>query len=71
MSRNHEFIQESRKQWSFEPAFIFSMAAAAVGLGNLWRFPYMVGENGGGAFVVAYLLALLVVVVFRGFASIR
>lgn len=62
MSRNHEFIQDSRKQWSSEPAFIFSMAAAAVGLGNLWRFPYMVGENGGGAFVVAYLLALLVVV---------
>lgn len=62
MRKRHEFIEESRKQWSSEPAFIFSMAAAAVGLGNLWRFPYMVGENGGGAFVVAYLLALVVVV---------
>lgn len=62
MLKRHEFIEESRKQWSSEPAFVASMAAAAVGLGNLWRFPYMVGENGGGAFVVAYLLALIVVV---------
>lgn len=51
----------ARAQWSSEPAFVFSMAAAAVGLGNLWRFPYMVGENGGGAFILAYLLALVVV----------
>lgn len=56
------FIHQSRKHWSSEPAFIASMAAAAVGLGNLWRFPYIVGENGGGIFVVAYLLALAVVV---------
>lgn len=62
MQKRHEFIEESRKQWSSEPAFVASMAAAAVGLGNLWRFPYMVGENGAGAFVVAYLLALVVVV---------
>ncbi|WP_371060883.1 sodium-dependent transporter [Rhodosalinus sp. 5P4] len=49
---------EVRAQWSSEPAFVFSMAAAAVGLGNLWRFPYMVGENGGGAFILAYLVVL-------------
>ena len=60
--QDHSFINESRKQWSSEPAFIASMAAAAVGLGNLWRFPYIMGENGGGAFVIAYLLALFVVV---------
>ncbi|MGM0563967.1 MAG: sodium-dependent transporter [Pseudomonadota bacterium] len=62
MFRQHHFIEESRKQWTSESAFIASMAAAAVGLGNLWRFPYIMGENGGGAFVVAYLLALVVVV---------
>ncbi|HDQ03109.1 MAG TPA: sodium-dependent transporter [Deltaproteobacteria bacterium] len=56
------FIQESRKQWSSEPAFVFSMTAAAVGLGNLWRFPYILGENGGGAFIIAYLIALAVIV---------
>lgn len=60
--QNHSFVRESRKQWSSEPAFVASMAAAAVGLGNLWRFPYIMGENGGGAFIVAYLLALVVVV---------
>lgn len=62
MFRRHEFIEKSRKQWSSESAFVASMAAAAVGLGNLWRFPYIMGENGGGAFVVAYLVALIVVV---------
>ncbi|TVP54731.1 MAG: sodium-dependent transporter [Halomonadaceae bacterium] len=52
---------KSRGQWSSEPAFVFSMAAAAVGLGNLWRFPYMVGEFGGAAFILAYLLALFII----------
>lgn len=50
-----------RGQWSSEPAFIFSMAAAAVGLGNLWRFPYLAGEYGGGGFILAYLVAMVVV----------
>lgn len=62
MHGRHDFVDESRKQWSSERAFIASMAAAAVGLGNIWRFPYIMGENGGGAFVVAYLIALVVVV---------
>jgi neurotransmitter:Na+ symporter, NSS family len=50
-----------RGQWSSEPAFVFSMAAAAVGLGNLWRFPYLAGEYGGGGFILAYLVAMAVV----------
>lgn len=50
-----------REQWSSQRAFVFSMTAAAVGLGNLWRFPYMVGANGGAPFIVAYLAALILV----------
>ena len=50
-----------RGQWSSEPAFVFSMAAAAVGLGNIWRFPYLAGEYGGGGFILAYLVAIAVV----------
>jgi len=54
-------IARDRGQWSSEPAFVFSMAAAAVGLGNLWRFPYLAGEYGGGGFILAYLVAIMVV----------
>lgn len=42
--------------WSSEFAFIMAALGSAVGLGNIWRFPYIVGENGGGAFVLLYLL---------------
>jgi len=52
---------KDREQWSSEPAFIFAMAAAAVGLGNIWRFPYLAGEYGGGGFILAYLIAMGVV----------
>ena len=62
MAKYGEIQSRDRGQWSSEPAFVFSMAAAAVGLGNLWRFPYMVGENGGAAFILAYLFALVVLV---------
>jgi NSS family neurotransmitter:Na+ symporter len=50
-----------RAHWSSEPAFVFSMAAAAVGLGNIWRFPYLAGQYGGGGFILAYLIAMVVV----------
>lgn len=51
----------TRAKWSSEKAFIFATAAAAVGLGNIWRFPYVAGENGGGAFILAYLVAIVVI----------
>jgi NSS family neurotransmitter:Na+ symporter len=45
-------------QWSSRLAFILAVSGSAVGLGNVWRFPYMAGENGGGAFVLVYLLCV-------------
>ncbi len=47
-------------QWSSRIAFVFAAAAAAIGLGNIWRFPYLAGQNGGGAFVLIYLLFVVV-----------
>ena len=41
--------------WSSRPAFLLAAIGGAVGLGNLWRFPYVAGEYGGGAFVLVYL----------------
>jgi len=41
--------------------FILAAAGSAVGLGNLWRFPYTVGENGGGLFVLVYLISIVVI----------
>ncbi len=45
-------------QWSSRWAFILAATGSAVGLGNIWKFPYIAGENGGGAFVLVYLLCI-------------
>ena len=45
--------------WSSRLAFVLAAIGAAVGLGNFWRFPYTAGENGGGAFVIIYVLCIL------------
>lgn len=42
-------------QWSSRWAFVMAATGSAVGLGNIWKFPYIAGENGGGAFVLLYL----------------
>lgn len=41
--------------------FILLSAGCAIGIGNVWKFPYMVGQNGGGAFVLIYLFCLIVI----------
>ncbi len=48
-------------QWSSRWAFILAATGSAVGLGNIWRFPYLTGENGGGAFVLVYLACVVLV----------
>lgn len=45
------------EQWSSRAGFVFAAVGAAVGLGNIWRFPAVVGQNGGGAYLVPYLIA--------------
>jgi NSS family neurotransmitter:Na+ symporter len=46
--------------WSSRFAFVLAAAGSAVGLGNIWKFPYVAGENGGGAFVLLYLLCIVI-----------
>jgi len=48
-------------QWSGRLAFILAATGSAVGLGNIWKFPYIAGENGGGAFVLVYLVCIAVI----------
>lgn len=48
-------------QWSSGWAFVLATTGAAVGLGNIWKFPYVTGVNGGGAFVLVYLACILLV----------
>jgi len=52
VSIDTEFKHET---WSSGTAFLLAAIGAAIGLGNLWRFPFMAGQNGGGAFVLVYL----------------
>jgi NSS family neurotransmitter:Na+ symporter len=46
-------------RWSSRYAYVLAATGAAVGLGNIWKFPYIMGENGGGAFILVYLLCIL------------
>jgi NSS family neurotransmitter:Na+ symporter len=51
----------NRGQWGSKFGFIMAAAGSAVGLGNIWRFPYITGLNGGGAFVLVYILCVLLI----------
>ena len=51
-------MTEKRENWSARSGFIIAAIGSAVGLGNIWRFPYVAYENGGGAFLIPYLVAI-------------
>lgn len=53
--------QQAGNLWSSRMAFILAAVGSAVGLGNIWKFPYITGENGGGAFVLVYLACIAIV----------
>ncbi|WP_168014990.1 sodium-dependent transporter [Halomonas salinarum] len=52
-------MNETLERWTTRRAFILAVTGAAVGLGNIWRFPYMTGENGGSAFLLLYVAFVL------------
>jgi len=58
MSRRRKSIHG---EWSSRWAFILAATGSAVGLGNIWKFPYITGENGGGVFVLVYLVCIAVI----------
>ena len=51
----------AREQWGSRIGFILAAAGSAVGLGNVWKFPYLVGQNGGAVFVLTYLAIVLTI----------
>lgn len=51
----------TRAQWRTQTGFLLAALGAAIGLGNIWRFSYVVGNNGGAAFLVIYLATIILV----------
>lgn len=54
-------MNDQRAQWGSRLGFVLAAAGSAVGLGNIWRFPYQTGEHGGGLFVLVYLLSVVLI----------
>ncbi len=54
-------MSQNREQWGSKLGFILAASGSAVGIGNIWKYPHMAGENGGAAFTIVYLACILVV----------
>ncbi len=58
---HHHHAKEKRGHWSSRMGFILASAGSAVGLGNIWKFPYITGMHGGGAFVLFFIFCIITV----------
>ena len=56
-----------RESFKSRLGFLLVSAGCAIGIGNVWRFPYVAGQNGGGFFVLLYLILSILYMVFAGF----
>ena len=63
-------MEENRPSWSSRLTFILAAVGSAVGLGNIWRFPYIMGQNGGAVFLLVYLLLILTICFIPLFAEL-
>ncbi|TVO68828.1 sodium-dependent transporter [Denitromonas ohlonensis] len=54
-------LKQGHGQWSSRMGFMLAAVGSAVGLGNIWKFPYMVGQSGGAAFVAVYLICIAMI----------
>ena len=54
-------MQQSREVWGSKVGFILAAAGSAIGLGNIWKFPYIAGENGGASFIIVYLICICII----------
>jgi SNF family Na+-dependent transporter len=61
MESSSDISINGRQKWTKSHEFVFALAGCAIGLGNVWRFPYLCYKYGGGSFMVAYLFFLLIV----------
>ena len=51
-------MENQRPTWSSKYAFVLTTIGSAVGLGNIWRFPYIMGKNGGAIFLLVYIILI-------------
>ena len=60
-NNNEISVKNDREQFNTSFGFIMAIAGSAVGLGNIWRFPYIAGEHGGGTFVIIFLISIFII----------